>query len=781
LTPEEVKGFRAVESHLDEDFLGENPLPLTAAKAQPVLEKLRKDFAAVRVSCDDDGRITGRPIHFTINPRIYKDLRDGEKYRKDFISARDYGALMLRLAQTWRNSSDPAVKAEVGKYYLLMVRHLLDQGYVSGSNMGGRMIAGYSTREIFGSLLLMRDFLAENGLREELFRMGRWHFDLNMMLDDKYFLLPNADYFNINMRSALIAVLMLPDSPEKAARLRAFGKFASRNIGWETPGWMGGFKPDGTAFHHWGHYPAYVFGAMSGASAMVYYLAGTPYAVSPAAVATLKRAVNAADIYLNGNTAIALHGRNPYRSLPAAIVPACAKPLAKAGDLEMAALYKRTGGPRAAADKRFADVAPAPCPEGHWSFNYGGFGIHRLDGKMVTLKTHNHYIWAYEAYTGENRFGRYLSNGTVEITPAAGPEAAGHVAEGWDWNRLPGATALYRPWDMLNAPPEKRIDMPTIVGNRINGVSHLENRYGMMGTILAERDEPPRFDPTFKAVKSVFAFGPRIICLGSSIASDSPYPVETTLFQYETNSKKRPVFVNSPKPEPGEVKTTLNAPCFAADADDNVYFVLGEGNRLEVRRGRQESRDKSTMAPNSGEFAVGWIDHGVKPADAACEYLIMLGMKPAEAPGYLEKLKTGKPYRILRRDAEVHAVEDLPTGVTAAIFFTAQPSLDWELLKKISQPAYVMYRFREDGKLSLSLNTPDLAGFIREGYSDLPPLEQNPAAENADRKVTIVLAGKWRLAAPVPGVELAAEGKNTAITGSFRHGIAKQLLLERIF
>ena len=73
-----------------------------------------------------------------------------------------------------------------------------------------------------------------------------------------------------------------------------------------------------------------------------------------------------------------------------------ARLLGKAGDGEMAALYRRIGGRKAAQDKLFRKVKAAPVPAGHWSFNYAAMGVHRFKNKAVTMKTFNHYVWAYE-------------------------------------------------------------------------------------------------------------------------------------------------------------------------------------------------------------------------------------------------------------------------------------------------------------------------------------------------------------------------------------------------
>ena len=781
LTPAELAGFRAAEQHLDEDLNGEGVPVVSAADVPEKLRSLQDSFHRFAIQRHPDGRITGRPVFFGIHSRAYQQVENGGSIAKSFVSSRVYGTFMLTLAQNFRRSTDPGFRKQLGEWYEKMFLHLLDQGYVYGSSLGSRAINGYGTRELFGSFLLMRDFLEEKGYRETVFRMGQWHFDLNASLNEQFYALPNADQFNINMRSMLICILMLPDSPEKAVRLAAFSRFFSRNLGWETPGWMGGFKPDGMVFHHWGHYPSYIFGALSNAARICYFLSGTPWAVAPETLQTLKKAVFAANIYCISDVALPLHGRVPFRPFTNAAVVFAARTLGKAGDGEMAALYRRIGGKRAARDRLFRDVKASPRPSGHWSFNYAAMGVHRFKNKAVTLKTFNHYVWAYETYRGTNVLGRYLSNGSMDILTHMGADSAGRLEKGWDWNRIPGATALNRPWEVLQAPPESRVHMPTLMGNRINGSSNLEGRFGAFGSILAENGSAPRFDPSFRAVKSVFAFDDRLIALGSSITSGTGYPVETTLFQYALHGKRaknRPVYIGG-NPQTGTVDESLKTPCLLADAMGNGWYVVHSDGKVRVRRGAQHSRNHRDLSAEQGDFATAWLDHGIRPENAGYEYFVLLDFQPSEAEELQKKLQKKLPYRVLRRDAQVHAVHDLPTGVMAAVFFEAQPELNWELIRSVKNACYLLWRYTDGKILHLSINTPDLAGFVREGFSDLPAVRQDAARECLSRQVSITLAGRWRLMEEVAGVTVSENGENTVLTGTFRHGIAKQLKLQK--
>jgi chondroitin-sulfate-ABC endolyase/exolyase len=779
MTATDAAGFRQLETRLTELLTGNRPdNSLSAEELKQPVAKLREQFAETGIRRHEDGRITGRPLSYGILGRQYTFVPDKDEQLKHFYNLREFGTLMFRIAQLYRRAADPAAKAELKNMYILMLDHLLDQGYAYGSSMGSRALIGYSSRELFYSFLLMRDVLAAEKRNDEIFRLGLWHCDLNSYLDPEYYTLPNADYFNILSRSALISILMLDDTPEKAGYLAAFSKFCSRNLGWETPGWMGGLKPDGCAYHHWGHYPSYFFGGMNGATIICYAYAGTPWAVSPEAIGNLKRALKAAFIYGNPYLAIGMEGRVPFRKLSVAGgISQCFKLFGLAGDRDMAAIYLQIEGDQAKAT--FPTVTPAPLPQGHWSFNYGGFGIHRFHEKMVTLKGFNRYIWGSEIYKENNRYGRYLSYGAIYILGRGTPAAEGNTEKGWDWNRIPGATTLQLPWAELQS-PVMHTEMRTLPDNRINGGSHFFNQYGMFGTIITEPDKKG-YDPDFHAVKSVFAFGPRLIALGSDIRASSPYPVQTTLFQFSTRNGKTPGYFNSPEPlVKKDLELAAPAPAWTADFKDNTYFVLS-GGEVKFQRRLQESPNQQNHKMAADHFNTAVIDHGVKPADARYEMLIRLDLKPEAAAAYAEKLNAEKPYTVLRQDAAAHAVRDHETGVTAAIFFQPLKNLDWGVLREVATPCYVMFRPVGGDKLELSLNTPDLAGFVRKGFSDLEEIPENAAEEERDRLVTIRLAGEWTPESGVdPKVEVAAASGQTTITGKFRHGIPAQLRLKKV-
>ena len=740
LTSVEKSGFQTLKKRLKTQIVhGANVVDF---------KKLKHAFSETRIT-EKNGVMKGRHVKFRSHDAICTGLKNGKKYLKEYLDMRyDYGALMLELAIAWNKNQTGAHADEIKKMFILMTKHMLDQGWAPGSGLGTMHHQGYNTREVLTSLFLMNKPLKEAGILQKASNMAQWFNNVRYIFNKDYWPTPNADYFNTISKSALMSLAMMPDSPKKAASIKAFSKFYSHVLGMESPGWTGGLKADGCVFHHWGNYPGYGFPAIRVAALMCYLMSDTPWKISSKARNNLRRALYAAYLYCNPKTSMALCGRHPFDEEGLETIEHSFKYLEKAD-----------GGRK---------IRPEKTPQGHWSFNYGCFGIHRYKDKMVTLKGYNRFVWSAEIYKKDNRFGRYQSNGTIEIMPKSGPVSVGRIQEGWDWNRNPGATILYRPFNILNSPIFNTTMLTT--SSRISGSSNLENKYGMLAVELSE-PKMKNFDPKFKAVKSIFCFDDRIICLGSGITASCKYPAETVLTQYNVKDGSVPIYFNSAKaitklPFAAEHQS----PSWVADAFGNAWFVVS-GGKVKVERKKQSSPHNKTLKVSSGNFVSAWIEHGVRPKNAGYEYLLLIDTTPEKASKFAAEMKSTKPYKVLRRDNSIQAVYDKASKVTAAVFFKAAGNLNWGPLKAVKTPSYVMFR-QQDNILFLSINTPNMAGFVR--------WKKKNSKEMLPRQVSIVLNGKWQAVSPDKRAVIKVVGNRTTISGKFVHGIPVQLKLVKI-
>ncbi len=748
-TPAEDAAVELVERRFEAGLIPEEPVSTTEVEA------IEEQFRALEIS-EQDGSMHGR--HVLMMRRLLHDRQDSVYPRKlskedelllnQYVEMREYTDLMQRVAEAYRSRPPSNPEAEkLRAIFILMSQHLLDQGWQYGSALYSTHHFGYASRGWYVAVFLMRDELQKAGLLDPTVRALIWYMREKVDFAKMQYNPGeevDLDYLNTIAKSHLMTVLSIPDSAPKTMLVKKFGVYLSDLLAADTPGTLGGIKPDGTAFHHGGNYPGYSFPAFRSSVEVCRIMNGTPFAVRPDALQNLNKALTAATIYSNPETGIGLCGRHPF------------------GESSVSELEQTFADLEACGYPMQLDRGNKPS--GHWSFNYGCFGIHRWGGKMVTLKGFNKYVWSSESYTADNRYGRYQSNGGVQIYTSGGRAASGFEEDGWDWNRNPGTTAIHLPLDQLENPNQGTLMYRSDV--RFSGSSNLGGRYGIFAVELQEPDMP-NFDPTFTARKSMFCFDNRIICLGAGIANQTEqYPTETVLFQHTWKEVSSKVWMNAEEPVSALPSSKISTDkTWLVDGFGNGYYVA-PGSRINLSVSQQQSRQNKTKEPTTGMFAAAWIDHGKAPVDASYEYAIVLDGTPEKMAAF----SAAPPYRVIRNDSQAQIIFDQESGVAAYALF--EPFVDdgKGLLVSADQPSLVMMR-KSGRDLTMSVGNADLR-IPAMGGSYTNSEESRPGYAE------IVLRGTWKLDGSRNNIELKQEEGNTRITVSeILHAIPVQIKL----
>ena len=392
-------------------------------------------------------------------------------------------------------------------------------------------------------------------------------------------------------------------------------------------------------------------------------------------------------------------------------------------------------------------------------------GIYRHGEKMVTMKGWNRYVWSSEIYNNANRYGRYQSHGSVQIQKWGDDKKFGYDQNGWDWNRMPGATTIHLPWEQLDSP--RKHTLMLVNESRFSGATDLDGKYGAFGFTLENPTKWPDFiDPSFTAKKSVFSFENRMVLVGSNISnSNSEFPTETTLFQYGLTDKTQPLWVNGQLITEFPYEAQLHQGDWLIDGMGNGYYVV-KGGDVNVRRQHQESRNNITKEATFGNFASAWVDHGKAPSGVEYEYIIDLDATPESMAQLAEQMKDveTRPYEIIRQDSAAHIVRDKATGVTGYTAFTFMRSSD-EYVRSISTSAVVMVKGDGD-KLAMSVANPDLN------------MENNTLSQAVP--VSVTLKGGWQLAENNDNVSVVRKGSKTVVTVNCKDGIPVQIQLNKV-
>lgn len=613
----------------------------------------------------EGGVVRGNPIYY----RQYPEYAYPSTLANQIVGAQapnafqDFTTLMYNMARAWHRTTNTTLRSRLADMIVLMSEHLLDQGWAGGSNQGSIFLYGYQSREYMRAMYLARHIYAQTGMLDEMLEAALWYGQAGFLLDGPR--APNMDFFNTLLQGQMLSLLMDPDPGMQTAWMRLFIENLSDQVANHTPGDLNGFKPDGTTYHHNGHYPAYGIGAISTLGGVFDVLRGTPFELTDPARMSFRQVLLAARHYAHPyDWPIGLSGRHPFSGTignarsPILALSLYPDPvLGNAPDRELAGAYVRLWGqPDGTAGTAYQSAGiQAETGHGFHPFPFANHAVYRFDDWMVSLKGYSRYVWASEIYAADNRYGRYQSNGTAEILFGSGRTASGFRENGWDWNRLPGTTTVHLPIELLDSPHSgtlMRRSNETFAGG-VSGESG-----GAFGFVLNEA----YYGHLLTARKSAFAADGMLIMLGSGISSNhSSAPVETTLYQVALTGGRPPIYLST-SPDtpvsnfPWTYSTTPSTAFWTVDPVGNAFW-MPPGQHVRFSRVNQESRHNKTSAVTNGDFASAWIDHGTKPDNARYEYVILPQRSVAQVAQFTAEMASASPaYEVLRHDNGLHAV-----------------------------------------------------------------------------------------------------------------------------
>ena len=718
------------------------------------LDEARSVYASYDIRYNPDGTIIGKPVFFTRFAETYLNLgiRDAaRRFEEGGQLLRSFNDSMFRMALSWQQTADTAVKEELARMYIDMTRHLLDQGFADGSAQGTLHHLGYSMRNFYTAHVIMKDVLRDAGLLEQVQQAMEWFSGVGEVKTAPSRPGMDIDAFNTSLLGRVAALVMLEDTPYKYAYLKALSRWIDNGYRY-TSGTKACFKTDGTVLHHRKAYPAYAAGGFDGAVKAVWLLHGTPFAVSQESHAILKKALLEMRFYCNeASFPLAMSGRHPDGK--GALIPEQYGLLALSGtpdasasiDPELAAASLRLDpdGQYANALKT-AGFCAESAPEGVHVYPYNCSMSARKDGWLITFAGHSRYLWSAEIYQGANHYGRYLTHGSMEILADGHPVSAfgsGYRVDGYDWCHVPGTTAGVLPMEQMKAhvinPDEYSGYEEMLLSDEWFAGSVAAGNYGVYAMKLHGND---KYDGTLRARKSFFFLDGVTVCLGSDIEGE--FPTHTTLFQNALPSQTEPS---------GHRCSDL-----LKDRFGNVW-ILGEGEAV-FTRSLQHSFHEETDAPTEGWFEKAYLPHDKLPS---YEYMVLVHPTDDE----VESIISDKPYERLARCRSLHAVKDLRSGLVAAAVFEQTPV---DSLVTEASPCLLLYQ-KEGERLLLSIANPDLAlycGDADEIYgSDGRTVERSVYSRQwidndcAATSVTLRLKGEWQLV-------LAPEGTRTVVSGN---------------
>ena len=719
--------LKKLEQVIDEDFLVDKKYKL-------YINSLREDYD--KLGLKDNGKtVLGPPLTFKEHQDYYDVKQQGAKVFNDIQSL---GKVLKKIA-TFYDRGTSAEQAEMKTMFLTGTKYFLDQGWQAGSNGGTRHHIGYNVREIAEAFYIQRQMLYDNGLLKDVGGSLHWLYNIGMLLDDPNNFHVNIDYLNTQAYLNLMLIFLLEKQEAQAALVQAYSNYMSITLAQQNEEW--GFKVDGTAWHHNGHYPAYGLGAFQAVPKIIKTLSASRFKVGTEGHKNFKNSFLAARTYSQlyswgfGNA-----GRHPFEGDGIQSLKNQYLQMAYSGnpegtsniDKDVAGAYLRLWGKDdVMTTSVFTEINGIQKEKlsGYVTFPYGATAVHRRNDWAALVKGYSKYVWASEIYVASNRYGRYPANGTIQLLNAGGEEGSGFQQAGWDWNRYPGATIIYLPLKELET------KMPLIMfrsNETFAGTTKLDGN-GIFGMILNEskgsnadgNEVNIGFPGKLKAKKSVFSFDKKLIAIGTNISSvDVENATQTNLFQSVLTDTKQPLFTSEDEVKKFPVNSVLKSQGkqknWVVDPYGSGYYMLSDNavhvkkehqhsyhNKYSINTGAMTERGKG-VKETEGDYASAWIDHGMAPKEASYQYVIYPFLDAKDQKNFGKMAEKDDSYAIKRADAVAHIVRDNPTNTTGYVIFEANNPLDYGILNTVSEPALIMLKENSDKLITISAVQPDL-------------------------------------------------------------------------
>ena len=705
-------------------------------------------------------------------------ISEGEKSGR-LIDIKTYQNTLDSLAQAYHASTDAGQKKILAGEFLLCSRAYLQSGWAAGSNMGALHHLGYSIRKVAPAFFMMKELLRQHNLLQEISDSLNWY-AVSHVVNDPRHTDPDLDLFNTVLYNHYLAAMMHPDDKVCARHLLLLSQWLSRTFADDSK--KGGFKHDGTAWHHWGHYPAYAKNAIDNCVIITNKLTGAGFPLSGEGMVSLQRAVQAILLYQQGDRIPrSLAGRHPLTGTHREFISSdhvrkfvMLDPV----DEQLKELYNYHTGDR-------------PL-DGNWTLPYSAMSLHRRADFLAVVRGFSRYSWGAEIYNF-NRFGRYQSYGTLDILYR---DDQAFPYEGYDWNLNPGTTITCLPLEELESPIP--IFMVTGTSRFANGLHDSYNMNGVHGFDLDDSmlfNSDPRYEEVFTkekltARKSTFFMDDLILCLGSNISGKHPTaPVYTVIAQTGVQASSGPALVNAETMDFPSASTSnglvaihdgMRTGYVAWTGDKAIRVSLGEqisrGDECTFEEDRRPPRGKKDGVVNQrrepvtrGNFFTAFIDHGIQPVDDRYLYVVLPDVDTDEFLGKSARLSSNPDlyFQVISSKSSLHAVRDVRNGTESYVFYEGQDQIPHSSLHAVSDPCLVLFRETEERKIAVSVALPDLhqTGVTRE--------EKYKQWISRSHNLTLSFDGSWEISfdRPQPCSVQRSDGY-THITVSAQHGLS---------
>ena len=751
ISPDEVKSIKLIQDKVQKDILKKVEVNQNLILQKEAMFNIYK-------------------TKFLTTPQIvevYSQLPKANLDTMNFLYLKEFGKFMKDLANMYNSTNNLALKVQIYNIFSNCLDYMYNQGWTKGSSQGTIHHLGYSMKDIYESIFLMKKSLQENKKLEDAKKMVTWYSSLGMIYNSQNKEI-NIDILNTMLPGMLISILLDEDNDVVASNLKVLQNYLNNGILF-SPGLSGGFKNDGSVFHHMQTYPAYAKGAFEGLTPIIYYLGNTPFQLSEAAYSKVKKSLLMMRIYSNKyNWLLSLSGRHPTGKSKIPVNSFGYLALGQKNiDSELAQAYLRLTS-KGKFSNLFTQFKAEKSPNGSWTMNMSSLQLQRRKNWLVGIKGFSKYLVSGEIYKKNNIFGRYTSYGSIQILQNSIKES-GFVQEGWDWNHFPGTTAISLPFNKLKSSIahtkiKSGVEESLLSDESYSGGNSL-NGNGIFAMKLHENE---KYNNSHKARKSVFLFDNKVILLGTNIENnDQEHETHTTIFQnyLEENIIK--------------TKTTFINENIILDSQNNLYKIID--GKLVYNKGNQKSVDQSSGNSTENPYELAYINHGTNPKNENYEYSILIQGTAKEQNDFIKNPQ----YKILQKDYNAHIVQDTKTKMIGYALFEAGEIYD-KYIKFVDTPSLILISPNKN-KLEISFVDPDLRLYQDNDFIDYDKNEKiknvsiysKPWNKNNSipHTSTIEIHGKYKMK-KTENVQISYKDENTILKITTTYATPVKIVLE---
>ncbi|TKG97311.1 T9SS type A sorting domain-containing protein [Puteibacter caeruleilacunae] len=576
----------------------------------------------------------------------------------------------------------------------------------------------------------------------------------------------NVDYLRITSKRLAFLALLNNSVEERYRDLKEVSRYFSDIAFQHSPGVSDGFKPDGTAYHHWGWIDQYGAEATFTGAEVAYVFANTQFKLTEQAMLNIKNQLLMEDMrslyniipkhtsgkgghpYSYGGNSMLSAKRYAYQAL------AGSPDGSSVIDTDMASIFLRNIANKAVATGANETVSPFEekintklmaegftaneHPSGHHTYGYGAMFVHRRDNWLLTMKGHSKFQYVRES---GDPFITYLGYGMLHVVQdvwnryGSTKLSTDFGKDGYDWRKLPGTTTVHFQQfeNMVNKEYKRYYAKQTFVG----GLTQDGNGIFTMPIIGSEKNGLG----SFRAKKSWFCFDDYVVAVGSGITNAlSSETTATTLYQDAVSSSSKTYFnstsgTTSNSSEAQEVTTTSK---WLVDSENLGYWVP-KSTDLVVYRGSQSAPDWGNSKNTSGTYATVWINHGKAPLNKTYWYIQRMNTTPQAMDQFNQQMgKDTAPFKLLKNTEEVHAVESTNNNTYGVVAFNESNDVGVKDIKSVSSSCVLMVKFDDNENMVLSASYPDL-DFINHTTET----KNDNWGYSTPHTVEIEIAGDW--------------------------------------